>query len=97
VTLRDALAAVEAAGAILTLGDDGRPRLLGRLRGQVDPGAVEVLRDHRERVSAILQLREVHRAMGLSAEHVTMVEEAMLSGRIAEVRIAARPPSGVSA
>jgi len=44
--------------------------------------------EHKERILPALRLRELHRAMGLSEDDVLFVEEALLSGRVAEVRIA---------
>lgn len=89
MTMQEALAVVHQAGAHLALDEKGPV-----LRGSVPAEVVEVLRAHRDRVAAILRLREVHRAMGLSEEDVLFMEEAMLSGRVSEIRIVARPPVG---
>lgn len=91
MTLAQALEAVQAAGVLLTLDDQG-PIL--RPAGRAPAVAVAVLREHRDRVAAVLRLRELHRGMGLSEEDVRFVEEALLSGRVSEVRIVVRGPEG---
>jgi hypothetical protein len=90
VTLAEAIEAVRAAGAVLLLDHDGAPKL----RGRVAPEVIEALRADKPRVAAVLKLRAVHVAMGLSPADVAMVEAALLSGAVSEVRIAALPPAG---
>ena len=91
MTLAEAFDAVQAAGVLLTLDDHG-PIL--RPAGRAPRDAVEVLRTHRERVAAVLRLRELHREMGLSEEDIRFAEEALLSGTVDEVRIVVRGPEG---
>jgi hypothetical protein len=93
VTLPEAITAVRESGAELVLSPEGKPRL----RGSVPPEVVAALRRDRDRVAAILSLRVVHRGMGFSLEDVLFIEDALLSGRISEIRIAARPPEGTPA
>ena len=90
MTLPEALEAVRQAGAILLLAENGGPRL----RGRVDPAVVEALRQHRDRLAAVLALRVVHRAAGFSEDDIGFIEAAMLEGRVSELRIVSRPPGG---
>lgn len=93
MTLPEAITAVREAGAELVLGAQGQPRLRGRVPAEV----VAALRADRDRLAAVLALREVHAAMGLAPEDVAMIEEALLSGGINEIRIAVRAPDGAPA
>jgi hypothetical protein len=94
MSLPEALQAVAAAGVVLALDDHG-PVL--RPAGRAPREAVSVLKAHRDRVTAILRLREIHRAMGFGEEDVFFIEKALLSGAVREVRIAAHPPMEVQA
>jgi hypothetical protein len=86
MTLADAIEAVRQAGACLHLDDAGPV-----LRGHVDDDVVATLRQHRERVVAVLRLRRLHEAMGFDADDVAMIEVALVSGKVGEVVIVAGP------
>lgn len=92
MTLSEALDAVRVAGAVLVVDEQGP-----LLRGRVPPEVVGVLREHRDRVAAILKLREIHRSMGFCAADIKFIEDALLSGAARELRIAVRPPAAVPA
>lgn len=83
--LVEALEAVHAAGAVLALGADGRPVL--RPADVVPRPVVEVLRAHRDQLQAVLRLRVLHRAMGLSEEDVLLVERAIIEGSITSINV----------
>ena len=85
--LPEALDAMRQAGAHLLLDDQGP-----LLRGRVPKDVVAVLREHRDRVAAVLKLRELHREVGLSEEEILFCETAILSGRVDKVRLIVAPP-----
>jgi len=88
VTLAEAIEAVREAGAHLVLDDQGP-----LLRGRVPADVVAVLRANRDRVAALLRLRELHRGMGLDAEDTLLVERAILSGQIENVLLVVKTPA----
>jgi hypothetical protein len=88
VTLQEALEAIGEAGAHLDVDEVGPI-----LRGRVPAAVVETLRANRDRVAAVLQLRDIHRAMGFDEADVEFIEKALLSGKVNEIRIVSRPPS----
>lgn len=78
----------EAQRQRVILAPEGQ-RIRYRTAGGPLPDSIRCgLVQHKERVLAALRLRELHRAMGLSEDDVLFVEEALLSGRVAELRIA---------
>ena len=88
MTLAEAIEAVREAGAHLVLDDQGP-----LLRGRVPADVVAVLRANRDRVAALLRLRELHRGMGLDAEDTLLVERAILSGQIENVLLVVKTPA----
>ena len=94
MTLNEAVQAVEAAGVVLALDDQG-PTL--RPAGRAPREAVAVLKAHRDRVAAILRLRAVHAAMGFPHDDVMLIEAALLAGKVNEIRVAVMPPSALPA
>ena len=81
----------QAARAGLVLRVEGE-----RIRAQssgvpITPELKEGLKTNREQIVAILRLRDVHRAMGLSDDDIVFVERALLSGSVSEIRIVAQP------
>jgi hypothetical protein len=103
VSPQDLVVALRARGLDLVLEDDGliiekdggvvsEDRALLKALPAVRAQVVSILRAERE--SAILRLREIHRAMGFSEEDVLFIEEALLSGKVLELRIASTPPDG---
>lgn len=94
----EVLEVATAIGANLTLDDEGQ------LIIEVDDGAPrlplavrEGLKVHRDQLRAVLKLRLVHASMGYSPKDVLFIERALLSGEVSSIRIAARPPVGVTA
>jgi hypothetical protein len=89
MTLQEAVEAIRQAGAVLTLDAHGP-----LLRGSVDVLVVETLRQHKDQLTAVLRLRQVHKAMGLDDTDVAMIEAALLSGKVNNVVIVPGPPGG---
>jgi hypothetical protein len=82
----------EAAALGVTLSVDRAGQLLAAPRGKLLFPVREALSTHKERVKAALKLRAIHEAMGFGPEDVLFIERALLSGKVSEVRIVARPP-----
>ena len=95
MTPAEVVASARAAGLELIPLDGGR--LYARPKAALTDELRKAIREHKDRLVAVLQLREVHRAMGLSEEDVLFVEDALLSGKVGEIRIVSRPPSGATA
>lgn len=90
----EAMIAAAEAGVTLGLSDGGSLVITTPDRSALAPEVKTALIDHRDRLAAALKLRVIHRAMGLSEEDVMFVEQALLMGRISEIKIVARPPEG---
>jgi len=90
VTPLEALQAAEERGVTLRVKDDRlwAPR---EALEALEPFLRNALRQHRDRLAAVLQLREVHRHMGFPEEDVRFIESAFLSSAVSEIRICALP------
>lgn len=97
MTAADVLAAAVQAGVVVELDVEGQLTVTVDAPGQLTAEVRQGIREHKARLVAALQLREIHRAMGFDEADVAFIEEALLSGKVGEIRIAARPPSGASA
>jgi hypothetical protein len=86
MTLVDALAEVRDAGGTLSL--DGLGVVL---RARVSADAVKVLRERRDQLVALLQLRELHQMMGFDEADVVMIENAIVGGEVHTVKIVPEP------
>jgi RecA-family ATPase len=90
VTPLDVLAEADRLG--IALAADDLDRIHVRPRAWLTPELAAAITANRDRVLALLKLREIHRAMGFSEADVRMIESALLSGTVTEIRIAALPP-----
>jgi hypothetical protein len=97
VTPADVLAAAAQAGVVVELDAEGQLTVTVDAPGQLTAEIRQGFREHKGRLVAVLQLREIHRAMGFDDADVEFIEEALLSGRVAEICIVSRPPSGAAA
>ena len=88
MTAQEVLAEVVRRGIHVRLDGD-----LLRAAGPLDDTLRAGLRANRDQLVAVFKLREVHRAMGFSEEDVMFIEAGLLSGRINEIRICAKPAS----
>jgi hypothetical protein len=93
LTLLEALDIVRAAGGRIERDPRG-PVLRGC---KVPPAVVEALKAQREGLEAVLALRQLHGAMGFDEADVLLIERALLSGQLAEVRLVMPSPAGVTA
>ena len=91
----EALSAVTQAGVVLAVNPAGQ--LTACPPGRLAPEVKAALATHKAQLVAVYQLREVHRRMGFSEADVFMIEAALLSGAVSEIRIAVRPPDGAVA
>lgn len=93
MTLREALDAVRRAGGRIERDERG-PVLRGCAVG---PAVIDALKANREGLEAVLALRLLHGAMGFDPDEVLLIEQAILSGQVNEVRLIVPSPAGVSA
>jgi hypothetical protein len=68
-----------------------------RARGLLDDDLRQGIRANKDQLVAILKLRETHRAMGFSDEDVMFIEQALLSGRVQEIKVVVRASSAEAA
>ena len=66
---------------------DEKDRLHAQPAAALTPGLREGIRANKARLVAILKLRDWHRRMGLPEEDVLFVEQALLSGKVKEIRV----------
>ncbi len=78
---------VEAVRRGLTLTPDEKDRLHAQPASALTEELRAGIKAHKPRLVAILKLREAHRAMGLPEADVAFVEEALLSGKVKELRV----------
>jgi hypothetical protein len=90
VTAAEAMAATVEAGVTLDLDDQGR--LVAIPPGRLAPEVRESIREHKDRLKSALRLRALHRGMGLSEEDVMFCERAIISGKVADIRLIVSPP-----
>jgi hypothetical protein len=93
VSAAEALAAAAEAG--VRLGLDSQGRLVAEPAGRLPAEVREVVRSHKNGLKAALRLRTLHRSLGLAEDDIRLIEAALLSGQVAEVRIVTAPPSSV--
>jgi hypothetical protein len=90
MTAAEVLAAMREAGVeLVPLDGDG---ILARPKAALTAELRAAIREHKERLIAIVRMREIHRAMGLAEADVLFVEQALLSGSISEIRIVVAAP-----
>jgi len=96
MSLAEAFESCRAAGAVLELDDDGVPVVTKDEGRPLARSAVQTIAAHRDRVAAILRLRELHRGMGFTEDDLLFIEAALLSGQLSVLRIVVRSPVGVT-
>ena len=77
----------EAAQRGLTLLPDEKDRLHAQPAAALTEERREGIRSNKDRLVAILKLRDWHRRMGLPEEDILFVEEVLLSGKVKELRV----------
>lgn len=96
MTAAELLTAARAAGLeLIPIEGD---RLVARPKDALTDEIRAALREHKDRLVAVLKLREIHTAMGFSPEDVALLERVYLDpDDDREIVIAVRPPEGAVA
>jgi len=85
----------EAARLGVVLVPDEKDRLRARpTAGPLSPELRAGIRANKDRLVAILRLREWHRRLGFSEAEVEFIEQALLSTKVSEIRIVPRVSVG---
>ena len=97
MTALEVLEAAAAVGATLVLDDEQQLTVeVDNPETRLPPAVREGLKVHKDRLRAVLKLRAIHTAMGFATDDVLFIEKALLSGRVAEIRVATLPPRAVA-